>query len=415
MKKIILCFLFAVTYVIAAFAQTEDLDSLPASKPHNVNLEVHADDVYIEFNSGRSIGTSTDGFNLYVRKKEGVQSVMLVETTKDPSGEEDNFAFRALEYNSLNGDEERYLNGKPLVSKYAQYSLISSTVTHHSKLGECFLIYIPRVMQYGYPWTRNGTIEIVRGTFINIRTFTEKYGDYTGEFYDNPFMFDFPEPPEEEPVKEPEPEVVLTNIYNPTASEKFKEISSKGKGKIVHSKGPSSLPDDLENLIDEIDPKDMVDVVFAIDTTGSMKDDLESLQEVWLPKFRTQLKKFGDVRVGLLFYRDYGDNYNYKGLPVKLFGFTDDLDLFEKNLRSPLIKGGEGGDIPEAVYEALYAGIEYFEWREEAVKQIILIGDAEPHPKPRGTKKITQSQVLMYAEEKDIALNCIILPDNKKH
>ena len=402
-----------------------------AEKPHNPNLELYKDDVYIEFNSGRSKGTSSDGFNLYIRKKEGVQSVMLVETTKDPNGEEDNFAYRALTYNSLNGDEIRYLNGKPLTSQYAQYSLISSTVTTHHKLGECFLIYIPRTVQYGYPWTRNGTVEITKGTFINIRTFTEKYGDYTGEFYDNPFMFDFPEPPKEEPVavveeekeeptidepvvEEPSPKVVLTDDYNPAATKKFNEIAENGKGKLTYSLGPDSLADDLVTIVDEINPKDKVDIVFAIDTTGSMKDDLESLQDEWIPRFREQINDFEDMRIGLLFYRDYGDNYNFKGLPVKLFAFTDDIEKFNKDLHSPVIKGNEGGDVPEAVYEALYASIEYFDWRDDAQKRIILIGDAEPHPKPRGTKKITQAQVILYAKEANIQINCIILPNKKK-
>ena len=82
------------------------------------------------------------GVNLYIRKKPGMESVMLVETTKDPAGKADNYAYRATEWNAVNGDEIRYLDGKPLVSQYSQYSLISSTVVNHPVLGECFHIYI---------------------------------------------------------------------------------------------------------------------------------------------------------------------------------------------------------------------------------------------------------------------------------
>src|SRR5574344_2598687 len=183
-------------------------------------------DIYVE--SGNAPGTTeaqaaaagdtalpVQGVHLYVRKKDAIESVMLVETTKDPAGKEDNFAYRALEYNSINGNEIRYLNGKVLNSRYATYSLVSSTVVTHPALGECFHIYIPPVVEYGYPWSRHGTVPIGKGMFINIRTFSKKYADYGGEFADNPFMFDFgtvkepaaqPEQPAAEPpAKEPEP------------------------------------------------------------------------------------------------------------------------------------------------------------------------------------------------------------------
>ncbi|MBO4320277.1 MAG: VWA domain-containing protein, partial [Treponema sp.] len=125
---------------------------------NNPDLSLTADDVFIERNSGRSIGTSTDGFNLYIRKKDGVQSVLLVETTKDPLGKQTNYAYRAEKYNSLNGDEIRLLDGKKLDSDSSRYSLISSTVVHTNRLGDCFRIYIPRKMLYGYPWSRNGIV-----------------------------------------------------------------------------------------------------------------------------------------------------------------------------------------------------------------------------------------------------------------
>ncbi len=379
----------------------------------DVDLTILQEDIAVEYNSGRSIGTEKSGINLYIKKKPGVQSVMLVETTRDPEGKEDNFAYRALKYNSLNGDEIRYLNGKILDSPYAKNSLISSTVDTYKNLGECFLIYIPPVLEFGYPWTRNGTVKIGKGTFVNIRTFTEKYGDYSGDFKDNPFMFDFPEPKETE-IEITNTPVILIDDFNPTAAFAFEELADGGDGKITYSSSSDSLPDDLISLLDDLENEQIVDILFAIDTTGSMKDDLESLSKNWLPRFKEQTKKWGDFRIGLVFYRDYGDSYSYKSLPVKPFPFTDNLKVFEKNLASPVIHGNEGGDRPEAVFEALYAGLEYFDWREEAEKRIILIGDAEPHPKPRGVKKITQEMVLLLAKQKNVKIDTMIVPDKNR-
>ena len=165
--------------------------------------------------------------------------------------------------------------------------------------------------------------------------------------------------------------------------------------------------------IESINPKNMVDVVFAIDATGSMKDDIEQLRKEWVPRLIDSLKDFKDIRFGLLLYRDYVDNFRYKNLPVKFFDFTKDINIFNKNLNGFKINGKEGGDIPEAVYEALYASLEFYEWRPDAQKKIILIGDAEPHPAPRGTKKYTKELVQKTAAEKQIKIDAIITPDEK--
>ncbi|MBO5607950.1 MAG: VWA domain-containing protein [Treponema sp.] len=405
---------------VSAFAQTES-----TADTMEENLTVTKEDIFIERNSGRSIGTSTDGFNLYVRKKPGVQSVMLVETTKDPEGKEDNFAYRSPTYNSLNGDEIRYLDGEKLDSRDSRYSLITSTVGYLPRLGECFLIYIPRRMVYGYPWTRNGSVQISEGTFINIRTFEKKYGDYTGRWKDNPFMFNFTYTPkenadettlaetipEEDEEEWEEDEVILSDEYSPVAADSFRSIAKEGRGRIVYSKGPSTLPEDLKSLLSKMKVNAQLDVVFAIDTTGSMQDDLESLRKRWIPSLAEQAKEFGSVRFGLLLYRDYFDNYNYDGLPVKIFPFTSSVEELSANLDTIVIRGNEGGDVPEAVNEALYASITEFDWRSGANKQIILIGDAEPHAYPKGKKKISGETVQSLAKEKDISLNCIILPN----
>ncbi|MBQ2313435.1 MAG: VWA domain-containing protein [Treponema sp.] len=493
MKKFCLLFCLIVTAALS-FADTP-------------GLLVLQDDIVVEQHGS---DWRKDGVDLYIRKKSSMESVMLVETTKDPDGKSDNFAYRAKEYNSVNGDEIRYLNGKVLTSEYAKYSLISSTVVHHEKLGKCFHIYIPSELEYGYPWERHGTVSIEQGLFINIRTFSKKYGDYTGKFQDNPFMFDTrdfdrvvkterkvktarpkprtqtpppepvtkePEPhvdtsavpeevaePEPLPVEEPEPEplryepeeeeappepepvepeepepvwiedeeeeppepeytepedepvvppITLTDDYNLDAAQKFNEIANKAGGMMTYSKGPETLPDDLGKIIQSFRSRNMVDIVLAIDTTGSMRDDLDSLRNEWIPRVLQQLEEFNDVRIGLLCYRDYFDNYKFENLPVKIFGFTSSEAQLKEYLDTIKIRGNEGGDIPEAVYEALYAGLYYYDWRDEAEKKIILIGDAGPHKRPRGKRKITQDMVINLANEKHISLDCVIVPDDK--
>lgn len=434
MKKYVFLLFLTVFSVAASFAAEDIL--------------IHPEDLRLVYDDGANFD-SAKGYHLYIRKKTRIESVMLVETTKDPEGKEDNYAYRALEYNSINGDEIRYLNGKVLDSPGAKYPLMDSTPEPDPVFGEAFHIFIPSEIAYGYPWTRNGVLKIGRGTFINIRAFEKKYGDYTGDYADNPFMFDLGKavakkrplpPPEPEPdfpeiedpaVREPEvpapvpeplepesvdeePEVILlTDDYNPDAAESFKNIAAFGGGEMVYSKGPETLPDDIMAALDRIGNKDEADVVFAIDTTGSMKDDIQKLRKVWIPQMFEKIKDFKSLRLGLLLYRDYGDTYKWMNLPVKKFEFTDRIEDLRKNLNGFHIYGTEGGDIPEAVYEALFASLEYYNWRSSAERKIILIGDAEPHPKPRGSGKYSKELVASLAEQKGIKIDAIIVPDNK--
>lgn len=373
-------------------------------------MRIKADDIRLKEEKNEK--DELTGYHLYIRKIKGVESVLLTETTRDPNGKADNYAYRALEYNAINGDEIRYLDGKPLVSEGAKFSLIDSSPEKVSGLGEAFHIFIPLKLAYGYEWSRNAVIEIGRGTFINIRTFEKPYADYTGEYMDSPFMFNLetrrrpkPNPPPPEPPAE---KVVLTDDYNPAASQKFEEMSDF----IVYSKGPETIVDDILEVLEDIGDKDNLDVVFAIDATGSMKNDIETLKKDLLPALLKSFEKTKGVRFGLLFYRDYGDNFNYKGLPVRFFGFTDNLTAFNKNLNSIRIIGKEGGDIPEAVYEAIYSSTEFYNWRWGATRRIILIGDAEPHPKPRGLGKYSKDFVMGLAESKDIKVKAILLPSD---
>lgn len=358
--------------------------------------------------------SNISGFHLYIRKKEGIESVLLCDTTKDPDGKNDNYSYRALEYNPVNGDEITYLNGKKLVSEYAKYRLADSTPENDKEFGQAFHVYIPMEMIYGYPWTRNGSVKVKKGTFVNIRAFEKKYADYEGSFMDNPFMFDLqiPEPPNEPPSLVP----VLTDNYNPLAAATFNDIAGFSGGQMIVS-DIEKLPKDIMDSLERISPKDNIDIVFAVDATGSMKDDVKVLREQWLPELKATLKRldnsYGSVRLGLLLYRDYTDDYLYKKLPVKFFDFTEDVDIFEKNLNRFVINGGEGGDLPEAVYEALYASMDFYKWRKGAKKKIILIGDAEPHPEPRGTKKYTRELISKLSKSKDIIIDTIIVPDNK--
>ena len=95
-----------------------------------------------------------------------------------------------------------------------------------------------------------------------------------------------------------------------------------------------------------------VDIVFAVDTTGSMGGLLDGAKRtVW--SIANQVRSIdpnADIRVGLVAYRDLGDDY-----VTKNFALTDDLDAMYAELSSYQAAGG--GDVPENVDAALHDAV----------------------------------------------------------
>lgn len=360
-------------------------------------MRIKPEDIILVAEKGDEYGGG--GFHLYVKKHPGIESILLTQATKDPKGKNDNYAYRAKEYNPVNGDEIRYLDGKPLDSEGAKYSLIDSTAQKAKNLGEIFHIYIPSKIIYGYDWTTHGEIDIGKGTFINIRSFEKPYADYTGDFMDSPYMFDLT-------VKKKKTTVSLTDEYSSVANEKLKEISSS----LIYSKGPETIINDLKKIIESFENKSDLDLVLAIDTTGSMNNDMEKLKRDLLPMLQGVFDKNANVRIGLLLFRDYNDNYHFRDLPVKIFAFTKNFKSVVQNLKAVRIYGSEGGDIPEAIYEAIFAAADFYDWRENIEKEIILITDAEPHPEPRKSGRYTKDYAMQAVKQRNIKLHSILLP-----
>jgi len=120
-----------------------------------------------------------------------------------------------------------------------------------------------------------------------------------------------------------------------------------------------------------------LEMVFVLDTTSSMSGLLEGAkQRIWgIVNEVMQSSSHPDVRIGLVAYRDRGDQYVTRILPL-----TNDLDKVYSTLMDYRAEGG--GDVPENVRRALVDGVRQAGWsqRSSRVAQIIfLVGDAPPH------------------------------------
>ena len=135
------------------------------------------------------------------------------------------------------------------------------------------------------------------------------------------------------------------------------------------------------------------DIMFVVDTTGSMGDELMFLQS----EFTAIAEEIGtdDTRFSIDFYRDDGDDYTTKRYP-----FSDNIEEINKKLNSEYATGG--GDLPEAVAEILDETINDGGWSNESVKLMFMIFDAPPHD--------DKAQALESAVKKAAAKGIRIIP-----
>jgi Mg-chelatase subunit ChlD len=123
--------------------------------------------------------------------------------------------------------------------------------------------------------------------------------------------------------------------------------------------------------------KPTIELVFVIDTTGSMGGLIDGAkQKIWgIVNEVMKSPAKPEVRMGLVAYRDHGDAYVTQVLPV-----TRDLDKVYSTLMA--YKADGGGDTPEDVRQALADGVHKAGWspRSPNIAQILfLVGDAPPH------------------------------------
>lgn len=138
-----------------------------------------------------------------------------------------------------------------------------------------------------------------------------------------------------------------------------------------------------------------LDLMFVIDTTGSMSDELHYITT----EIRDIISQVHDhhpqvfIRFGLVVYRDEGDEY-----VVKSFDFTDSLNLMQIQLSEQ--RAQAGGDYPEAMEQALAKAIN-MQWHDSnTIRLLFLVADAPPHDENLAAM-LTQ---IRYARQKGLRI-----------
>ena len=150
--------------------------------------------------------------------------------------------------------------------------------------------------------------------------------------------------------------------------------------------------------------KRRVEVVFVLDTTGSMANLIDGAKrKIWsIANAIIDKNPDASVRFGLVGYRDLGDEY-----VTRHFSLTEDVQAIYASLLA--FKADGGGDTPESVNEALDVAVTKVHWSDRnevsADRILFLVGDAPPHMDYPQDRKYPE--VIAEAVQRGIIVNAV--------
>lgn len=197
-------------------------------------------------------------------------------------------------------------------------------------------------------------------------------------------------PPEPEPMPQAEADLDLSELLEVPLDSAFDQMlmdnadaaalapSMPVPATAVTQRAPagggliSGVPQSFADYISHLQQTG-IDVVFAIDATGSM---------VWVhKKVRERMQMLATyvrnlvplARFGVIAYRDYGDMEFVTRIAQPSYDILRGREFLAG------IDASGGGDHPEAVTQALRDAEARIAWRPGAQRVVIIIGDAPPH------------------------------------
>ncbi len=149
---------------------------------------------------------------------------------------------------------------------------------------------------------------------------------------------------------------------------------------------------------------DQLDVGLALDTTGSMRRPLNWIKRDVVKMMRAFELISREPRIGVTLYRDKGDKYVTRNIPL-----TAQAAELQKRLAPERPKGG--GDIPEAVLEALTAMVQHQQWSPSprASRVVVVMSDAPP--KEDSLEEIRK--LVTGTKERGFSFHCIKVRTSK--
>jgi hypothetical protein len=173
------------------------------------------------------------------------------------------------------------------------------------------------------------------------------------------------------------------------------ELLIKINDKQQNIKDFSSFINSKKHLKTNLETKSnpLLEIAFIVDATGSMGDEIRYLQSE-LTDVISRIQKRNrclQIKTGSVFYKDHGDDYLTKVLPLSYNPATTVNFIGEQS-------AGGGGDFPEAIDVAIEQGLSQLGWSNQHNPKIMfLVLDAPPH-QDEASKKRTRDAISKASE-----------------
>ena len=146
----------------------------------------------------------------------------------------------------------------------------------------------------------------------------------------------------------------------------------------------------------------VIEAVFVLDTTGSMGGLIQAAKDkIWsIASTMAAAETAPIIRMGLVAYRDRGDDY-----VTRVVDLSSDLDAIHAELFQ--LQANGGGDGPESVNQALHDALHRISWGQEpqTYRVVFLVGDAPPHMDYQDD--VEYPETLALAQKRGIRVNAI--------
>jgi len=139
------------------------------------------------------------------------------------------------------------------------------------------------------------------------------------------------------------------------------------------------------------------DIVFLVDKTGSMDDDIENVKNS-LNMIMDYLSKFNNVKVAMAFYGD--KNYHYN-LWYNRTNLTNNIRIIKDFMETYSTIGNP--DVAESVNDGIVKTVEEMNWTPGNRRLMLVVGDAQSQLPPYSS--YTQSQVIHKCDSMHVKFN----------
>lgn len=185
-------------------------------------------------------------------------------------------------------------------------------------------------------------------------------------------------------------------IIDSTTTNKFFQLAKETEGELKLLVNSELITNEIKYILEK-HSVDNSDILFLIDKTGSMKDDIANIQQ-GLTEIINSINKYKNIRVAIGLYGDKNsdgkDWYSFKN-------FETNLESAKKFIKG--IKVTNGDDYPESVYDGFFQSVKENFWKSDDKRMIVLIGDAPPLEKP--LSDFSMSDVITKATNDNITMN----------